>query len=101
MNKNIKTPVKANAESHSSTKQPPSPTQSDADPQVQAIVDAENEQGFRGVRVDPTPKENYSLQTPPDAPTPETDPETARVAREATGMGLSAIEHNAKEKGDK
>lgn len=39
-----------------------------------------NEVGFFGKEVDPTPDENYSLLTPPDAPTPETDPELAAAA---------------------
>jgi hypothetical protein len=41
--------------------------------EVQANVDAENEQGFRGVRVDETPLENYTLAGN-DKPTPETEP---------------------------
>jgi len=53
--------------------------------QVQKMVDKEEEQGYRGAKVDPTPDENYSTQTPPDAPTPETDPEAARKAREVLG----------------
>lgn len=31
------------------------------------------EKGYFGSVPDPTPNENYSLQTPQDAPTPETD----------------------------
>jgi len=31
------------------------------------------ERGYAGFEVDPTPNENYSLETPQDAPTPETD----------------------------
>jgi hypothetical protein len=44
---------------------------------VQAKVDAAEERGFYGVEVDPTPRENYTLQTPQDAPTPENDPDQA------------------------
>lgn len=43
--------------------------------EVQAAFDAEQEQGFRGVRADPTPLDNYTLPgVTSDAPTPETDP---------------------------
>ena len=52
--------------------------------EVQAKVDAENEQGFRGTRVDPTPLENYTLQgVTSGKPTPETDEKAAAKAREA------------------
>lgn len=52
--------------------------------QVQERVDAENAQGFRGVEVDPTPNENYTLQgVTSGLPTPETDPEAAEKARVA------------------
>ncbi len=40
--------------------------------EVQANVDAENEQGFSGTRVDKTPLENYTLAGA-DKPTPETE----------------------------
>lgn len=69
---------------------------SDADPQVQAIVDVETEQGFRGVEVDKTPNEAYSLAGQnAGAPTPETDEATkkaaaegqAEVAKQANGVG--------------
>jgi hypothetical protein len=52
---------------------------------VQEKVDAENEQGFRGTRVDPTPLENYTLQgVTSGKPTPETDEKAAAKAREAS-----------------
>lgn len=52
--------------------------------QVQQKVDAETEQGFRGVEVDPTPNENYTLAGQnAGAPVPETDDATARAATEA------------------
>jgi hypothetical protein len=56
--------------------------------EVQAKVDAENEQGFRGTRVDPTPLENYTLAgVTSGKPTPETDEKAAAAAREAvTGL---------------
>jgi hypothetical protein len=45
-------------------------------------LDAALAQGYSGFEVDPTPNENYSLQTPQDAPTPETDATTKRAATE-------------------
>lgn len=50
-------------------------------PVAEAINEA-NEQGFRGVKVDPTPNENYTVAgVTSGAPTPETDPKTAREVR--------------------
>lgn len=56
--------------------------------EVQDRVDAENEQGFRGVKVDPTPNEAYTVAgvTSGD-PTPETDEKAAAEAKEAAGGG--------------
>lgn len=52
--------------------------------EVQAKVDAENELGFRGERVDPTPLENYTLEgVTSGKPTPETDEQAAAKAHEA------------------
>jgi len=57
-----------------------------ADQQVasgpQEVIDRETEQGFRGVEVDSTPNENYTLQgVTSGAPTPETDPQQAEQVR--------------------
>ncbi len=50
--------------------------------EVQKKVDAEQEQGFRGVEVDSTPNENYTVAgVTKGAPTPETDPAAAEQAR--------------------
>jgi hypothetical protein len=50
--------------------------------EVQEKVDREEEQGFRGVEVDPTPNENYSVAgVLAGKPTPETDPEHAEQVR--------------------
>jgi hypothetical protein len=60
-------------------------TQKDADrdrEQVAKQVGAEEDRGFFGREVDPTPNENYTLQTPPDAPVPETDDKARRAAQE-------------------
>ena len=47
-------------------------------------AERELEDGFRGIRVDPTPNESYSLETGQDAPTPETDAGAAEAAVLAT-----------------
>ena len=55
--------------------------------EVQANVDKENERGFAGVQVDPTPRDNYTLSgVTSGAPTPETDEGAAKAAREAVGL---------------
>lgn len=52
--------------------------------QVQDAVDQETEQGFRGVEVDPTPNENYTLAGQnAGKPTPETSDRAAEAARKA------------------
>lgn len=58
-------------------------------PGARVALDQEtaHEVGFFGLEVDPTPDENYSLLTPPDAPTPETDPEAFAAAQSAAGIG--------------
>ena len=51
------------------------------------------EQGFRGVEVDPTPNENYTVAgVTAGKPTPETDTAAAKAARKVTGLGISGIE---------
>lgn len=60
-------------------------TQKDADrdrEQVAEQIEAEEDRGFFGREVDPTPVENYTLQTPPDAPVPETDEGAREAARQ-------------------
>jgi len=48
----------------------------------QEIIDQETAQGFRGVEVDSTPNEAYTLQgVTSGMPTPETDPEQAEKVR--------------------
>lgn len=55
--------------------------------QVQAAVDVETDQGFRGTKVDPTPNENYTVVgVTAGKPTPETDEKAAAKAREASGL---------------
>ncbi|MBA3587304.1 MAG: hypothetical protein H0W41_06680 [Chloroflexi bacterium] len=52
--------------------------------QVQAAVDKETEQGFRGTKVDPTPDSHYSVAgVTSGKPTPETDAKAAAKANEA------------------
>lgn len=53
--------------------------------QVQKAGAEENERGFRGREVDPTPNENYSVAgVTSGKPTPETDQKAAEKARLAT-----------------
>lgn len=50
--------------------------------EAQAEVDEQHEQGFRGVEVDPTPNEHYTVPgVLAGKPTPENDPEHARKVR--------------------
>ena len=52
---------------------------------VQEQADQENERGFAGVQVDPTPRENYTVGgVTSGAPTPETDEGAAEEARKAS-----------------
>ncbi len=60
--------------------------------ELQKQADKEAEQGFSGTKVDPTPNENYSLETPPDAPTPETDPKLAAEVGSSRFRGSAAGE---------
>lgn len=57
-----------------------------AEADVQAVVDKETEQGFRGIKVDPTPNEHYTVAgVSAEKPTPETDPDHAeKVAGKQT-----------------
>lgn len=48
--------------------------------QVQANVDEETEQGFRGTKVDPRPDSDYTLQSGPDSPSAFED-DTTRAAQ--------------------
>jgi hypothetical protein len=58
------------------------PTTDKAATEVAANKATEDSQGFRGVEVDPTPNENYTLQgVTSGAPTPETDDDAAEKAR--------------------
>lgn len=53
--------------------------------EVTEAVQKDQEQGFRGRAVDPTPDENYSVKgVTSGAPTPETDEEARKAASEAT-----------------
>lgn len=67
--------------------------------EIQARVAQEQEQGFRGTEVDPTPNEHYTVAgVTAGKPTPETDAKAAKDVRHATGVGLSAIEAADREK---
>lgn len=59
--------------------------------EVQAKVDEEQQQGFRGSEVDPTPNENYSVVgVGSGMPTPETDDDAKAKARAALRRGAAA-----------
>jgi hypothetical protein len=56
----------------------------------QEVLDRETAQGFRGVEVDPTPNENYTLAgVTSGAPTPETDDDAAEAASKAQADAAS------------
>lgn len=64
--------------------------------EVAAKLQAEQEQGYRGVAVDPTPNENYSVAGVTEGkPTPETDAKLAREAREALRLTETKFDRGA------
>lgn len=66
---------------------------------IEDRVNQELSQGFRGIEVDPTPNENYTVAgVTSGAPTPETNADHAADVRRATGLGLSALEAADREK---
>lgn len=69
--------------------------------QVQDLMDAEQDAGFRGFSPDPTPLRNYTLQGQTEgAPTPETDPDLADAAhRGAFGDARTQRFPTAEDKG--
>jgi hypothetical protein len=74
-------------------------TRNAAESHAQKVIDQEQSQGFRGVEVDPTPNENYTVAgVTSGAPTPETDVDSAKDVRGSTGLGLSALEAADREK---
>lgn len=57
--------------------------------EVQSKMDEETEKGFRGVKVDPTPNENYTVAgVTSGKPTPETDPKMAQEAGSTKFTGI-------------
>lgn len=53
--------------------------------EVQDKSDSINDQGFAGTEADPTPNENYTVSgVTSGKPTPETDAEAAKKAKEAS-----------------
>ncbi|MDQ2785024.1 MAG: hypothetical protein M3Y58_08485 [Chloroflexota bacterium] len=63
--------------------------------EVQATVDAENAQGFRGYNPDITPNENYTFNGQAKGlPTPETDP---RLAAEAGRPFIAHAGHSLRD----
>lgn len=70
--------------------------------QVQATMDTWTEQGYRGVAVDPTPNENYTVAgVTKGAPTPETDADAEAEARDTIAPGpIAAAEASAEAAGE-
>jgi hypothetical protein len=67
--------------------------------QAQEKMDAVTEQGFRGVAVDPTPNEAYTVAgVTSGAPTPETDVEAEKAARAAGPLETEAALDAEREK---
>lgn len=59
----------------------------DAEEQVQEVVDEETEQGFRGVEVDSTPNENYTVAGVVEGkPVPEAEADPVAARREASNL---------------
>lgn len=55
--------------------------------QIQKAKDVEEDQGFHGAKVDPTPNEHYTVDgVLAGKPTPETDPEHAAQVRAEIGV---------------
>lgn len=70
--------------------------------QAQARMDVINDQGFRGVAVDPTPNENYTVAgVTSGAPTPETDVDLEAEARGAGPLATEAALEEERAKNDK
>lgn len=64
--------------------------------EVQKRTDEAEEKGYVGLVPDPTPNENYSLETGQDAPTPETDADLYDKARDVSlGHPLKDIDNTA------
>jgi len=64
-------------------KDAPEPKDAPGTDEVQEQLDVEEEKGYRGVEVDSTPNENYTVAgVTSGAPTPETDPEHAERVRQ-------------------
>lgn len=67
------------AEERREETRPAARTQDAGQRQVQERFTAEQEQGFVGIEIDPTPNVNYTVQgVSKGAPTPETDPRQAQ-----------------------
>lgn len=66
---------------------------------LQSTADKETAQGFRGIEVDPTPNEHYTVAgVTAGKPTPETDLDAAKEVRMETGLGLAPLEAAEREK---
>lgn len=78
---------------------PSTPAKGTPSTAIEERVNQEQSQGFRGIEVDPTPNENYTVAgVTSGAPTPETDAALAADVRKDTGLGLSPLEAAEREK---
>ena len=69
------------AKKSESKKAEPDTSPERANERVQEVVEGEQEQGFRGVEVDPTDNHAYTVEgVTSGEPTPETDPKAAEKA---------------------
>ncbi len=58
--------------------------------QVQAQMDTATEQGYHGIKVDPTPDAHYTVEgVTSGKPTPETDPALAAQAKASAAAGTN------------
>ena len=86
-------------EAKSETKTEKSPAKGTPLTAIEDRLNQEQSQGFRGIEVDKTPNEAYTVAgVTRGAPTPETDADLAREVRMDTGLGLSPLEASAREK---
>ncbi len=68
-------------------------TTKQAETPLTEIREKQAAQGFRGVEIDPTPNENYTVAgVTSGKPTPETDVNAAKEARKVTGLAKSGVE---------
>lgn len=81
----------------SSVQSNPNLEKSEVAPEMQKAADEAADKGYYGEKVDPTPNEHYSLETGPDAPTPETDKAAAQAAHQSGSAVASRFPSGGKD----